>query len=80
MDIWSKIFWQGGLGLAIIVFGVAISALLNAENGQLNVENLEHLSGTYSALFSTLQFVMYPWLALGVFLIIRFIRRRLISN
>lgn len=76
MDIWSKIFWQAGLGLSIVVLFVAISALMNAENGQLTVENLEHLSGTYSALFSTLQFVVYPWLALGLFLLIRFISRR----
>lgn len=76
MDIWSKIFWQTGLGLSIVVLFVAISALMNAENGQLTVENLEHLSGTYSALFSTLQFVVYPWLALGLFLLIRFISRR----
>ncbi|QKI88479.1 hypothetical protein [Thiomicrorhabdus xiamenensis] len=76
MDIWSKIFWQAGLGLSIVVLFVAISALMNAENGQLTVENLEHLSGTYSALFSTLQFVVYPWLALGLFLLIRFITRR----
>ncbi|MBO1923927.1 hypothetical protein [Thiomicrorhabdus sp. 6S3-12] len=76
MDIWSKIFWQAGLGLSIVVLFVAISALMNAENGQLTVENLQHLSGTYSALFSTLQFVVYPWLALGLFLLVRFISRR----
>ncbi|CAN8140501.1 hypothetical protein J3998_07720 [Thiomicrorhabdus sp. 6S2-11] len=75
MDIFSKIFWQAGLGLSLVMLFVAISALLNAENGQLTVENLEHLSGTYSALFETLKFVVYPWLALGLFLLIRFFIR-----
>ncbi|BBP46804.1 hypothetical protein THMIRHAS_21770 [Thiosulfatimonas sediminis] len=75
MDIFSKIFWQGGLALSVILLFVAISALMNAENGQLTVANLEHLGGTYTALFETLKFVVYPWIALGLFLLGRFILR-----
>ncbi|MBN2865746.1 MAG: hypothetical protein JXK16_07035 [Thiotrichales bacterium] len=75
MDIWSKIFWQVGTVLAVIVLIVALVALSNAEDGRLTVESLEHLSGTFTALYNTLIIVIYPWLALGVFIFIRFIRR-----
>ena len=74
MDIWSKIFWQVGTVLAVIVLIVALVALSNAEDGRLTVESLEHLSGTFTALYNTLIIVIYPWLALGVFIFIRFIR------
>jgi len=75
MDIWSKIFWQVGTVLAVVVLIVALVALSNAEDGRLTVESLEHLSGTFTALYNTLIIVIYPWLALGVFIFIRFISR-----
>ena len=75
MDIWSKIFWQVGTVLAVVILIVALVALSNSEGGRLTVENLEHLSGTFTALFNTLMIVVYPWLALGVFIFIRFLIR-----
>lgn len=75
MDIWSKIFWQVGTVLAAVVLIVALVALSNAEDGRLTVEGLEHLSGTFTALYNTLIIVIYPWLALGVFIFVRFVTR-----
>jgi len=75
MDIWSKIFWQAGAVLSVILLIVALVALSNAEGGRLTVESLEHLSGTLTALYQTLIIVIYPWMALGIFILIRFLIR-----
>ena len=75
MDIWSKIFWQAGLVLSVIFLLVALFALSTAENGQLTVEGLEGMADTFTALYQTLIIVIYPWLALGLFIFIRFLIR-----
>lgn len=76
MDIWSKIFWQVSTALAVVLLIVALIALSNAEDGRLTVESLAHLSDTFTALFNTLIIVVYPWMALGIFIFIRFLIRR----
>ena len=75
MDIWSKIFWQAGLALSVIFLIVALFALTTAENGQLTVEGLQGMAGTFTALYQTLIIVIYPWMALGLFIFVRFLIR-----
>lgn len=75
MDIWSKIFRQVGVVLAVILLIVVIMALSTAENGQLSVEGLEKFSDTFNALYSTLIIVIYPWMALALFLFGRLLYR-----
>jgi hypothetical protein len=76
MDIWSKIFWQVGAVLSLMVLVSAIMALSTAENGRLTVEGLQGMSGTFTLMYEVLRWVFYPWLALGLFLLIRWFRRR----
>lgn len=76
MDQWSKLFWQVGAVLSLILLVTAIMALSTAENGRLTVEGLQGMSGTFTLLYDALQWVVYPWLALGLYLLIRWFRRR----
>jgi len=75
MDIWSKIFWQVGAVLSVIFLIVALYALTTAENGMLTVEGLAPMADTFTALYNTLIIVIYPWMALGIFIFIRFLIR-----
>lgn len=75
MDIFTRIFLFGGALLGAILLISALFALSTAENGVLTVENLEQLEPQFSSLYAFLQFFIYPWLAVGAFLLIRFLKR-----
>lgn len=75
MDIFVRIFLFGGALLGAILLITALFALSTAENGVLTVENLSQLEPQFTSLYNLLQFFIYPWLALGAFLLIRFIKR-----
>lgn len=75
MDIFTRIFLFGGALLGAIMLIAALFALSTAENGVLTVENLAHLEPQFTSLFNFLQFFIYPWLAVGAFLLIRFLKR-----
>jgi hypothetical protein len=76
MDQWSKLFWQVGAFLSVMLVLAAVLALSTAENGRLTVEGLEGMAGTFTLMYEVLRWVVYPWLALGVFLLVRFLSRR----
>ncbi|MBD3755689.1 MAG: hypothetical protein IE937_08610 [Gammaproteobacteria bacterium] len=76
MDQWSKLFWQVGAFLSVMLVLAAVLALSTAENGRLTVEGLEGMAGTFALMYEVLRWVVYPWLALGVFLLVRFLSRR----
>lgn len=73
MDILSRIFWQVGGFLAVVMFIVAIMALSTAENGQITPEGLAGMGPTFTLAYEVLCWVVYPWLALGAFLLIGFL-------
>lgn len=75
MDIFSRLFWFGGALIAAVVFISALFALSNAEDGVLTVENLQHLEPQFTSLFNVMVFFVYPWMALGLFLLLRFLKR-----
>ncbi|WP_130537204.1 hypothetical protein [Thiomicrorhabdus indica] len=75
MDIFTRIFLFGGALLGAIMLIAALFALSTAENGVLTVENLEQLEPQFTSLYNLLQFFIYPWLAVGAFLLFRFLKR-----
>lgn len=80
MDQWSKLFWQVGAFLSVMLLIAAVMALSTAENGRLTVEGLEGMSGTFTLMYEVLRWVVYPWLALGAFLLVRWLMRRFGGN
>lgn len=75
MDIWQKIFLYLGAGLGAIMLIVAMIALGTAENGQLSVEGLQHLSGQMTSLYEVVRWFVYLWLISGIVLLVRFLMR-----
>lgn len=74
MDIFTRIFLFGGALLGAIMLIAALFALSTAENGTLTVEGLSHMEAQFSSLYNLLQFFIYPWLAVALFIFIRFLK------
>lgn len=74
MDIFSKAFWYSGFVFALMFLIAAGFALSTAEDGMLTVENMSGLEEQFSSFFHFIKWFIYPWLALGLFLFIRFLK------
>jgi len=74
VDIFVRIFLIGGALFGAILLIAAGFALSTAEDGMLTVEGLQHLEPQFSSMYHFLKFFIYPWLALGAFLLFRFLK------
>lgn len=75
MDIFTRIFLFGGALIGAIFLIAALFALSTAENGVLTVENLQALEPQFTSLYNVMQFVVYPWLGVAIFIFVRFLKR-----
>lgn len=75
MDIWSKIFTYSSAAIGAILLMVVMFVLSNAENGMLTVEGLQHMEGSLTSFYNMMLPFLYAWMALALFIFIRFLRR-----
>lgn len=74
LDIWQKIFLYLGAALAAVFLLVAMIVLGTAENGQLSIEGLQHLSEPMTSFYEFFRWFVYLWLIAGVVLLFRFLK------
>ncbi|OIP93627.1 MAG: hypothetical protein AUK56_11220 [Thiomicrospira sp. CG2_30_44_34] len=75
MDIFQKLFLYLGAAIAACFLLVVLIVLGTAENGQLSVEGLQHLSEPLRSFYAFFQWLVYIWLASGLVLLLRFLKR-----
>ncbi|NCN44565.1 MAG: hypothetical protein CO158_06295 [Piscirickettsiaceae bacterium CG_4_9_14_3_um_filter_43_564] len=75
MDIFQKLFLYLGAAIAACFLLVVLIVLGTAENGQLSVEGLQHLSEPLRSFYAFFQWFVYIWLASGLVLLLRFLKR-----
>jgi len=75
MDIFSRIFWGFGLLLAAMWLIIVFYVLGTAQDGVLTVEAMEPMAESLREYYDFIIWFMYPWMALGLFLFIRFLLR-----
>jgi len=75
MDIWQKIFLYLGSLIGAILLMVVIMMLGTSENGILTVEGMRHMAAPLESFYAVFRWVVYIWLASGVVIFIRFLRR-----
>jgi hypothetical protein len=75
MDIFSKVFWGGGLLLGLMWIIILFYVLGTAEDGMLTVEGMEPMADSLREYYEFMKIFIYPWMALGIFLFIRFLMR-----
>lgn len=75
MDIFQKIFLYLGSAIAACFLLVVFIVLGTAENGQLSVEGLQHLSAPLTSFYDLFKWFVYLWLLSGLVLLVRFLKR-----
>jgi len=75
MDIFQNLFLYLGAAIAACFLLVVLIVLGTAENGQLSVEGLQHLSEPLRSFYAFFQWLVYIWLASGLVLLLRFLKR-----
>ena len=81
MDIFSRVFWGVGLVLGLMWLIVVFYILGTSQDGMLNAEVIEQEMGdSLRSFYDMIIWVMYPWLALGLFLLIRFLMRMFMNR
>lgn len=75
MDIFQKIFLYLGSAIAASFLLVVLIVLGTAENGQLSVEGLQHLSEPLTSFYDLFKWFVYLWMLSGVVLLFRFLKR-----
>ena len=75
MDKFSKVFWGFGLLLGLMWLIVVFYVLGTAEDGMLTLEGLEPMRESLTSFYEMIKWFVYPWMALGLFLFIRFLMR-----
>ena len=73
MDIWSRIFRYASAAFGAIILVVVFIVLSNAENGMLTVEGLQHMEAPLTSFYEFVLPFVYIWMALGLFLLGRFL-------
>lgn len=74
MDFWTKAFLYLGSAIAAMMLLVALIVLSNAENGQLTVEGVQHLSEPMESFYGIMKILVYIWLIPAAVMLFRFIR------
>lgn len=75
MDIWQRLFLYSSALLGAILLLIAVMTLSNAENGQLTVESVAHMTPAMESFYEFIKWFIYPWMALALFMFFRFLRR-----
>lgn len=76
MDIFSFLFRAVGAFIGSVLVLTAIWVLMHAENGVLTVESIEYAQNDLATLYDAMSLLVWPWLALGAFLLFRWFRGR----
>ena len=76
MDIFSFLFRAVGAFIGGVLLLTAVWVLMHAENGVLTVESIDYARQDLATLYDAMSILVWPWLALGVFLLLRWFRGR----
>lgn len=74
MDIIQKTFLYLGAAIAACFLLVVFILIGTAENGQLSVEGLQHLSDPLTSFYDLFKWFVYLWLLSGIVLLFRFLK------
>lgn len=74
MDFWTKAFLYLGAAIAAMMLLVVFIVLGTAENGQLSVEGMQHLSEPMTSFYSVMKILVFIWLVPAAVMLFRLIR------
>lgn len=76
MDIFSFLFRAIGAFIGGVLLLTVVWVLTHAEGGVLTVESIDYARDDLATLYDAMSVLVWPWLALGAFLLFRWFRGR----